>query len=274
MLLPKAQLSLAPRLESKKLEGTSAAAKTRAAKGQPPQSKVPAGKESGRDSADWIAEVSHELRLPIANIKLLVETLLDGAIEDQTTARRMLNRAKTEVDRLQGLVRDLLTVEQVAASRKEIHRQWILLNEKATYAIESTRGLATEKNIQVSCQVEPGFKIYANPEMVDQVLLNLMENAIKFTPPHGRVMLRSGPGAGALSIEDSGVGMSAHEIPKIFQRFYRIDRAQSRGSTGLGLSIVKHIAELHGAKINVTSREGKGSMFTVKFPGPKQGSHE
>lgn len=123
--------------------------------------------------------------------------------------------------------------------------------------------------MRITTAIEPGFKIYVNSEMIDQVLLNLLENAIKFTPAAGRVVVRSGPKPGAVTIEDTGIGMPAHEIPKIFQRFYRIDRAQYRGSTGLGLSIVKHIADLHGAKIKVTSQEGKGSTFSLEFPEPK-----
>lgn len=224
---------------------------------------------NNRDSADWIAEVSHELRLPIANLRLLVETLLDGAMDDPQTAKRMLVRAKGEVDRLQSLVVDLLMVEQVAASRKEVHCQWISLQECSTYAIESTAKMAAEKKIEIVTKIESGYQIYVNPEMVNQVLLNLLENAIKFTSAGGSVTVGSGPGAGSLHISDTGLGMPAAEIPKIFERFYRIDRAQSRGSTGLGLSIVKHIADLHGAKINVTSQEGVGSTFTLEFPGPK-----
>lgn len=226
---------------------------------------------NGRDSADWIAEVSHELRLPIANLRLLVETLLDGAMDDPETAKRMLTRAKGEVDRLQGLVVDLLMVEQVAASRKEVHCQWVSLQEKSTYAIESTAKIAAEKKIAVITNIDDGHKIYANPDMINQVLLNLLENAIKFTSSGGSVTVASGPGVGTLQISDTGIGMPAAEIPKIFERFYRIDRSQSRGSTGLGLSIVKHIADLHGAKINVTSQEGIGSTFTLEFPGPKTG---
>ncbi len=219
--------------------------------------------------ADWIAEASHELRLPIANLKLLIETLLDGgALEDEATARRMLSRAKTEIDRLQSLVVNLLSVEQTA-SRREVVKVWVPLEARATYAIDSTKKQAAEKNIRVGTQIEGGFYIYANPEQLDQVILNLVENAIKFTPEGGLVTIRSGSAPGMFSVEDTGIGMAILEIPKIFQRFYRIDRAASRGSTGLGLSIVKHIADLHGAKINVISEEGRGSVFQLEFPAPR-----
>jgi two-component system phosphate regulon sensor histidine kinase PhoR len=219
-------------------------------------------------SADWIAEVSHELRLPIANIKLLVETLLNGALEDPVVAERMLLRAQGEVERLQSLVSDLLSVEQLSATRLEVQAEWIVLAEKAKYAIEATNKLAKEAGVTVTASLEPDFRVYANPEQLDQVLLNLLENAIKFTPEGGTVTIASHTQDGSFTVEDTGVGMPAQEIPKIFQRFYRIDRAKTRGSTGLGLSIVKNILDLHGAKINVSSQEGKGSVFSLHFPGP------
>jgi two-component system phosphate regulon sensor histidine kinase PhoR len=218
---------------------------------------------------DWIAEVSHELRLPIANIKLLVETLLDGALDDPQTARRMLSRAKTEVDRLQSLVVNLLSIETVSQEH-QLKREWVELEGKARAAFETVTKLITEKSITVEIDVAPHFSVFANASQLDQVILNLVENAIKFTPSGGRVAIRSGPEPGSFSVTDNGVGIPAHEIPKIFQRFYRVDRAQSRGSTGLGLAIVKHIADLHGAKIIVTSKEGAGSSFSLEFPGPPQ----
>ncbi|HEY9869870.1 MAG TPA: HAMP domain-containing sensor histidine kinase, partial [Candidatus Obscuribacterales bacterium] len=157
---------------------------------------------------------------------------------------------------------------QVAASRHEVTRQWNLLAERAAYAVESVRAQAAAKSVTLSLEVAPGWQVYANQQQLDQVLLNLLENAVKFTAAGGVVCVRSGQVPGSFSVSDTGIGIPEHEIPKIFQRFYRIDRAQSRGSTGLGLSIVKHIADLHGAKINVTSAEGRGSVFSLEFPGP------
>jgi two-component system phosphate regulon sensor histidine kinase PhoR len=220
-------------------------------------------------SADWIAEVSHELRLPIANIRLLIETLLNGALDDKAIATRMLMRAQSEAERLQSLVSDLLSVEQLASARSEAQAEWLSLLKRAEYALESTSKLAKESDVKVELKIPPDFRVYANPTQLDQVLLNLLENAIKFTPAKGQVTIRAGGKEGVFSVEDTGVGMPSQEIPKIFQRFYRIDRAKTRGSTGLGLSIVKHILDLHGAKITVTSEEGKGSTFLLEFPSPK-----
>jgi len=221
-------------------------------------------------SADWIAEVSHELRLPIANIRLLIETLLNGALEDDETARKMLNRAHAEVKRLQSLVADLLAVEQLSTtSRYELlAKEWLSLEAKAKYAIESTATMARESGVNVRLAIAPGFRVFANSAQLDQVLLNLLENALKFTPSGGTVKITSRGEDGCFSVDDTGIGMAESEIPKIFQRFYRIDRTKSKGSTGLGLSIVKHILDSHGAKITVTSKQGKGSSFMLEFPGP------
>ncbi|HEY9714331.1 MAG TPA: HAMP domain-containing sensor histidine kinase, partial [Chroococcales cyanobacterium] len=196
----------------------------------------------------------------------------DGAVDDPETARRMLVRAKSEVERLQHLVVNLLSVEKVAQSRRDVSCAEVLLEPRVAYAVETVAKMAAEKNIQFDINVKRDVRIYANPEQLDQVLLNLIENAVKFTPEGGKVSVKAGLAGfepGRFEVSDTGIGMAAREIPRIFERFYRIDRARSRGSTGLGLSIVKHIADLHGAKINVTSKEGVGSTFQLTFPGPK-----
>ena len=221
----------------------------------------------GADASRLIAEVSHELRLPIANLRLLVETLLDGAGDDPATLRRMLTRAHEEVLRLQHMVVNLLA-QTVASSPHEVQCRWVSLPEKARYCLESLNAKALAKHVRIELDIEANWRIYANSEQLDQVLLNLVENAVKFTPEGGVVTVKSGPEPGSFSVTDTGIGMDASEIPKIFQRFYRIDRTASRGSTGLGLSIVKHIVDLHGAKISVRSERGSGSTFHLVFPGP------
>ncbi|MBX3154309.1 hypothetical protein KF728_29425 [Candidatus Obscuribacterales bacterium] len=221
-------------------------------------------REAGRDS-DWIAEVSHELRLPIANIKLLVETLLDGAHEDPATAVRMLERTRQEVERLEALVADLISIEEVADNRDNVKKRMTPLSDAARYAMESVSKTAAKKNISVKSEIAPGFHVNANPDQLNQVMLNLVENAVKYTPAGGEVVIRSGA-RGSFSVSDTGLGIAASEIPKIFKRFYRVDRTRAPGSTGLGLSIVKHIADMHGAKISVQSEESKGSTFILLFP--------
>ncbi|MBU6451327.1 MAG: hypothetical protein KGS72_06090 [Cyanobacteria bacterium REEB67] len=218
------------------------------------------------DKDSFIAEVSHELRLPLANIKLLVETLLDGAVEDPFTARRMLGRAKEEVQRLQHLVDDLLSHEKLQAPLFDMRFERVNIHERALYAVETTRELADAKKVKVVMNVPENFVLMADLDQINQVLINLIENAVKFTPEGGTVIIRGGGIPPIIEVEDSGIGIAEVEIPKIFQRFYRIDRGRTRGSTGLGLSIVKHIADLHGAKISVNSKEGHGSRFTLEFP--------
>ena len=178
------------------------------------------GKRTGMRSGDeqWIAEVSHELRLPIANIKLLVDTLLDGALDDLPIARKMLARARSEADRLHRLTETLLSLEQVS-SHRDIHCQWVHLESRVRYALESTGKLAMDRSVSTQMQIASDFHIYANPEQFDQVLLNLVENAIKFTPENGKVTIRQGKVPGSFSVEDNGIGMPEHEIPKIFTRF-------------------------------------------------------
>jgi len=222
-------------------------------------------RELVRDS-DWIAEVSHELRLPIANIKLLVETLLDGAHEDTVTALRMLERAKHEVERLEALVADLISIEEVGGNRDNVKKKPTLLADSARYASESVSKIAAKKNTVVITEISPGFTVNANPDQLNQVMLNLVENAVKYTPADGKVVIRSGPDPGCFSVSDTGIGIAQSEIPKIFKRFYRVDRTRAPGSTGLGLSIVKHIADLHGAKITVQTNEPNGSIFHFRFP--------
>jgi two-component system phosphate regulon sensor histidine kinase PhoR len=238
------------------------------------------------DKDSFIAEVSHELRLPLANIKLLVETLLDGALEDPITARHMLGRAKEEVQRLQLLVSDLLSHEKLKGPRFDMRFERVNIHERALYAIETTRELSQSRAVKVELEVPETFELQADMDQINQVLVNLVENAIKFTPEGGLVTIRAGSRAGGqagghisgsaggsacggppfIEVEDTGIGMAEVEIPKIFQRFYRVDRGRTRGSTGLGLSIVKHIADLHGAKIAVSSKEGTGTKFTIEFP--------
>jgi two-component system phosphate regulon sensor histidine kinase PhoR len=218
------------------------------------------------DKDSFIAEVSHELRLPLANIKLLVETLLDGAVEDPVMARHMLGRAKEEVQRLQLLVTDLLSHEKLKGPRLDMRFERVNIYERALYAVETTGELAQSRKVKVVLEVPQTFELLADMDQINQVLVNLVENAIKFTPADGLVTIRGGGLPPMIEVEDTGIGLAEAEIPKIFQRFYRVDRGRTRGSTGLGLSIVKHIADLHGAKIGVTSKENTGTKFTVEFP--------
>ncbi|MBX9941517.1 MAG: HAMP domain-containing histidine kinase [Candidatus Obscuribacterales bacterium] len=238
----------------------------------PPEEQSAEASSSGSSAShnNWIAEVSHELRLPLANIKLLVETLLSGALDEPVTARRMLVRADEEVTRLQNLVSDLLSHEKLSRARGEGSFSLVAFadidgEQAVKAAVETTESLALSKGVKIACEVSKGATFRADADQLHQVLVNLLENAIKFTDAGGLVTVRVRPFV--LEVEDTGIGIAEVEIPKIFQRFYRVDRSKTRGSTGLGLSIVKHIVDLHGAKINVYSQEGCGSRFSIEFPG-------
>ena len=226
-------------------------------------------RESRKDASVIVAEAAHELRLPIANIKLLIETLLDGALDEREVARRMLKRVYQETERLQALVSDLLALEQVSLPHHDLICEWLSLKERTAYAVESIAKQALEKSIKVNLEIEENKLLYANRSQLDQVLINLLENAVKFTNTGGRITVRSLGGPGSFCIEDTGIGMSESEIPKIFSKFYRIDKSTARGGTGLGLSIVKQVLDLHGAKISVRSQEGAGSCFELEFPPPR-----
>lgn len=228
--------------------------------------------QDSRQASLVVAETAHELRLPIANIKLLVETLLDGAIDERDVSKRMLKRIYQEVERLQALVQDLLSLEQLSERQHDLRCQWLPLKERVVYASESLSGKAKDKDVQLLVEIDDKQLIYANQGQLDQVLLNLIENAVKFTGPGGRVRIASGKNPGSFKVEDNGIGIPESELPKIFAKFYRIDKSISKGGTGLGLSIVKQVAELHGAKISVVSKEGSGSCFELDFPMPKQSS--
>lgn len=225
--------------------------------------------EPARDASVVVAEAAHELRLPIANIKLLVETLLDGALDEREVCKRMLKRVYQEVERLQALVSDLLALEQVGERRHDLKCEWLSLKERIAYAVDSVSKQASEKLIKITVDIDDSQMIYANKGQLDQVILNLLENAVKFTNTKGKITIASGDTPGSFSIEDTGIGMPEQEIPKIFSKFYRIDKSISKGGTGLGLSIVKQVLDLHGAKITVKSKEGVGSCFELEFPSPK-----
>ena len=220
----------------------------------------------------WIAEVSHELRLPIANIKLLVETLLDGALEDKETLIRMLKRTSKEVDRLEGLVKDVLSIEHVTHNQQEdLKREQVYLIDSSVYAMETTADLASKKSIKIRCDVDEEYKIYANKEQLNQVVLNLVSNAVKFTPAGGEVTIKAGWTAGGgqyISIRDNGPGIPEDEIPLVMQAFGQgaIAIKSAEDGTGLGLPIVQALVQMHGGKFELKSKLREGTEALVTFP--------
>jgi two-component system phosphate regulon sensor histidine kinase PhoR len=222
--------------------------------------------------ADFVANASHELATPLTTIKGFAETLLDGALEDKKLSVKFLTIIHTEAERMQRLVNELL---QLAKLNSHEYRQQVKL--EATHlmpllytAREDLITNAEEKSITVDIHADADPIIMANPDWLKQILINLLDNSIKYTQPLGKVLLtclQEGREA-ILIVEDTGIGIPATDVPLIFDRFYRVDRARSRnaGGTGLGLAIVKFIVEMHGGKIEVKSTVNIGTTFTIRLP--------
>lgn len=223
--------------------------------------------------ADFVANASHELATPLTAIKGFAETLLDGALEDPKLSVKFLNIIHTEAERMQRLINELL---QLAKLSTQEYAQQIkleptdltpLLHKVAQYLTAS----AEEKNIMITidAKAEP-IVIMANSDWLKQILINLLDNSIKYTLPTGKISLRCHQEnkEAILIVEDSGIGIPATDLPLIFDRFYRVDKARTRsaGGTGLGLTIVKFIIEIHGGQIDVQSTVHKGTTFTIKLP--------
>lgn len=221
--------------------------------------------------SDFVANVSHELRTPLTSIKGYVETLMDGAVEDTATAQKFLSIINSEADRLNRLISDLLYLSRLETGWVELAKKWINSRQLVDSVAELLEKAAEEKNITLESVIEPGAaNIYGNPGMLEQVLINLLENAIKYSYDGGVVKVEIAPyeQGSAIKVIDNGMGIPAESLSRIFERFYRVDKGRSRkaGGTGLGLSIVKHIVERHRGQVRVESEEDKGTTFTIILP--------
>jgi len=213
-----------------------------------------------------VGEMSHELRRPITNIKTLTESLIMGAKNDPDIAGKFLEQINGEVDRLTRLVGELINLSKIRAGKLSQAKKKLDLKPRVDEAIKLVKGTAEKSNISVTNEVPENYMIYADPEQLDHVIQNLIENAIKYSHEGSKVTVRTGPASGSFQVDDTGIGIPESEIPKIFERFYRVDRTRAKGSSGLGLSIVKNVIDLHGGKIQVKSMVGAGSSFIVYLP--------
>jgi two-component system phosphate regulon sensor histidine kinase PhoR len=217
---------------------------------------------------DFVANVSHELKTPITSIKGFSETLLDGAKNDPDSLDMFLNIILKEANRIQVLVSELLELSKI---ERTSHLQLSPVNmaDKVVNCIEVVQQLALKKHIDIKLNMEPDVYILAEPSKLKQVIINLLSNAINYSFENNsiEVTVRQSEGASILEIKDYGIGISEEEQVRIFERFYRVDKARSRdsGGTGLGLAIVKHIVEVFNGEIEVESQPGEGSTFRVKF---------
>jgi two-component system phosphate regulon sensor histidine kinase PhoR len=219
---------------------------------------------------DFVANVSHELKTPLTSIKGFVETLLEGALEDPAHNRDFLKIIQEHAGRLDHLVSDLLSLSYLESKEAVFERKSFDINRQTEDVLSGFKAQLKKKRITIVNGLPKGLLINGDQEKINQVLTNLIDNAIKFNKENGSVKIVSQEAGGQVKIvvEDSGAGIPAKDLPRIFERFYRVDKARSRelGGTGLGLSIVKHIVELHSGNVGVESAEGLGSKFWFTIP--------
>ena len=221
---------------------------------------------------DFVANASHELRTPLTSIRGFVEALEDGAVAQPQTAQRFLGKIRTHADRMAALVDDLLELSRLESGARAPDLVETRPAEVVEDVVASFAGAATRKDVSLLHADKGAPPVITDPERLRRVLENLVDNAVKYTPDGGQVEVTTSPGPGGsarIEVADNGPGIAPEHLPRIFERFYRVDKARSRelGGTGLGLSIVKHLAEGMGASVSVESEPGKGSRFAVSLPG-------
>jgi len=221
--------------------------------------------------SEFVANVSHELRTPLTSIRGFVETLKERAIADPKKARYFLTIIERQSNRLNNLIEDLLQLSKIESQEIAMNLQSIDLRDLIDKTISEFKGKINQKEQQIKINIPPQFPLLkVDPEQMELVLRNLLDNAIKYTPNRGEISISALEKAENIYIEvaDNGTGISAEHLPRIFERFYRADKDRSRklGGTGLGLAIVKHIVQAHKGTIGVESKLGKGSKFFFTLP--------
>ena len=230
---------------------------------------------------DFVSNISHELRTPLASLRALTETLQDGALADRQAAPQFLDQMVKEVDALTQMTQELLDLSRIESGQVELAlartaARDLLDSAAARMQVQAERGGV---GLRVECP-EDLPELWADPVRLEQVLVNLIHNAVKFTPPGGQVVLSAEASLASpphqeggdaervvrFSVRDSGRGIPADDVPRIFERFYKADRSRSSQGSGMGLAIAKHIIEAHGGQIRVSSQEGKGSTFSFSLP--------
>jgi two-component system phosphate regulon sensor histidine kinase PhoR len=220
---------------------------------------------------EFVANVSHELKTPLSVIKVCVETLQDGAAEDSRHRERFLEQVARQADRLDRLIHDLLSLARIESGNELYDFQAVPVQLLVEVCIERvrTRAEARQQILEV-VPPEGEVAVWADEEAVEQILDNLLDNAVKYTPEHGRVRVSWHQQGAQVQVEvsDTGIGIPDTDLPRIFERFYRVDKARSRemGGTGLGLSIVKHLVQAMHGSIGATSSLGQGSTFHISLP--------
>jgi two-component system phosphate regulon sensor histidine kinase PhoR len=235
------------------------------------QLKIENLKQMDRVRTDFVANVSHELRTPLTSIKGYVETLADGAITDEKSAVRFISIIKKHVDRLENIISDLLSLSELELRKDSIEKAELDLKFLLEEVVLGFGHALAGKRQSLSIETEGGdFHIKADSDKIEQVFVNLIDNAIKYTKDGGqiKVSLSARDRDIQATVEDNGIGIPEEHLNRVFERFYRVDKARSRelGGTGLGLGIAKHIVMAHHGEIRIESEVGKGTKVFVTLP--------
>ncbi len=219
---------------------------------------------------EFLSNISHELRTPLTSIMAFVETLEDGAIDDRQNNRRFLATIRRNAERMHGLIADILELSMIESGNVSIETKSVRLRNLVDEVFLSLSSKAAEREIALINEVAEESKAVADPVRLEQMLTNLIDNAIKFNRPAGSVTVTAAEFSDkrSITVTDTGEGILRDHLTRVFERFYRADRGRTRevGGTGLGLAIVKHLARLHGGEVSVESVPGRGTSFTIELP--------
>jgi Signal transduction histidine kinase len=219
---------------------------------------------------EFLSNISHELRTPLTSIIAFVETLEDGAIDDKENNRRFLGVIRRNSERMHSLISDISELSMIESGNISIEKNHIRLSNIVEEVFATFLSHAAERDVTLHNHVAAEARVLADPGRLEQMITNLVDNAIKFNIAGGSVYvsLDEMPGSSLIRVTDTGEGIMPEQLGRVFERFYRVDRARTRevGGTGLGLAIVKHLAKLQGGEISVISKLGEGTVFTIEIP--------
>ncbi|SHM17145.1 PAS/PAC sensor signal transduction histidine kinase [Caldanaerovirga acetigignens] len=219
---------------------------------------------------EFVANVSHELRTPLTTIKSYAETLLDGAMDDTSVARQFISVINDEADRMTRLVNDLLELSRLDNKEIKWNKRPVRIDLLLRDVISKMMMNAMKKKLSMKHEIEEGLEAFADRDKIEQVFQNILSNAIKYTPEGGEIFVKAGNAGNQIyiSVKDTGIGIPKEDLPRIFERFYRVDKTRSRelGGTGLGLSIAREIVLAHDGEINIISEQGKGTEVIIRLP--------
>ncbi len=218
---------------------------------------------------DFVSNISHELRTPIASIKALAETLIGGTVNDTKTAKDFLSKLNTEVDKVTQIVQELSELSRIESGEGILKKVAFHIDEVIDASLKRLKTQADRAEVAIAATYNSELpQVVGDSDKIEQVLINLLHNSIKFTTPKGSVDVTAQTSGKyvEVTVSDTGKGIPADDLPRIFERFYKVDRARSGGGTGLGLAVAKHVVEAHGGKIWAESIEGQGSTLHFTIP--------